>query len=112
MSKRVVALRPRTGEKDLSAENILNALGAVVFVIDGSGSIVTVNIAGEQFLQGSVSSRIEIPRPSSDLPLLATADETSRHQFVELFGHRRSGHPESLNQLLNTPWRISYQQLH
>lgn len=55
MSKRVVALRPRTGEKDLSAENILNALGAVVFVIDGSGSIVTVNIAGEQFLQGSAN---------------------------------------------------------
>ncbi|NQU61210.1 MAG: PAS domain-containing protein [Rhodospirillales bacterium] len=53
MAKPVVALRPTTGEMEIPAESILNALGAVVFVLDKTGAVVSLNTAGEQFLQGS-----------------------------------------------------------
>ncbi len=51
MAKQVVALRRTAGEPEVAADSILNALGVAVVVVDGSGTILQVNSAGEQLLQ-------------------------------------------------------------
>ncbi len=52
MAKQVVALRQKAVKADVTADSILNALGAAIIVIDKSDAIVQVNTTGEQFLQG------------------------------------------------------------
>ncbi len=51
MAKQVVALRRTAGEPEVAADSILNALAVAVVVVDGSGTILRVNSAGEQLLQ-------------------------------------------------------------
>ena len=51
MAKQVVALRRTDGEPEVAADSILNALAVAVVVVDGSGTILQVNSAGEQLLQ-------------------------------------------------------------
>lgn len=53
MSKPAVAFRHNDGGQDeISIDSILNALPTAVIVLDAAGSIVLINTAGEQFLQG------------------------------------------------------------
>jgi two-component system nitrogen regulation sensor histidine kinase GlnL len=53
MSKPAVAFRHNDGGQDeISIDSILNALPMAVIVLDAAGSIVLINTAGEQFLQG------------------------------------------------------------
>ena len=52
MAKQVIALRRTAGKPEIAADSILDALAVAVVVVDGSGVIVQVNTAGEQFLQG------------------------------------------------------------
>ncbi len=52
MAKRVVALRQTAGGTDVAADSILNAMASVIIVVNGTGAIVHVNSAAENFLQG------------------------------------------------------------
>ena len=53
MAKQVIALRRTASKPEIAADSILDALAVAVVVVDGSGAIVQLNTAGEQFLQGS-----------------------------------------------------------
>jgi len=66
MTNSAVAFRPNDGGHDeISIDSILNALATAVIVLDADNSIVLINIAGENFLQGS--AKYLKGRPLGDL---------------------------------------------
>ena len=68
MSKPAVAFRHNDGGQDeISIDSILNALPTTVIVLDAAGSIVLINTAGEQFLQGG-AKYLKGRAPSELLP--------------------------------------------
>jgi len=66
MTNSAVAFRSNDGGHDeISIDSILNALATAVIVLDADNSIVLINIAGENFLQGS--AKYLKGRPLGDL---------------------------------------------
>ena len=55
MEKHVVALAPSPRQSEIDSDAILNALATAIVAVDGDGSIIHVNAAGEQLLRGSAT---------------------------------------------------------
>ena len=85
MAKRVVALRQTAGGTDVAADSILNALASAIIVVNGAGTIVHVNSAAENFLQGGaehLKGRALLELLPNDNPLFSLIQQVRDRGFA------------------------------
>ncbi|NQV84825.1 MAG: PAS domain-containing protein [Rhodospirillales bacterium] len=86
MTKPVAAFRHNdVGKAEISVDGILNALSLAVIVLDGEGTIVHVNTAGEHFLQGGAQYLKGRPFSSllpQDNPVFSLIEQVRKQGFA------------------------------